>query len=181
LVLLQISSDPSLREDRTRVRVKWKDKECFVSSVNSDEQKSNKYLELIDYGNGDASEGEGYVFSWANELSAPLVGVMSVRQAHGTLAAANLAASICQGERKVAEALGDSMQQGAKTVVTGGAGAAANTNRDPHFSHLALCADINPPLGWVLSDITRKRFKPALSRCMNQEELMALEKALVSQ
>jgi hypothetical protein len=201
LVVLQISSDPSLKDDRTLVRVRFRgDGTCAVSSFDptkrstqhgvdgnqfSSEDHAN-YLELIDPANGLNNEGEGSVVSFANEVSAPLIGIMSVRQAHGTIAAAELAASICQGKSKVEQALENPMQRKTAAGVTGSTGSAADIENDaPHFSHMAMCelsstggAGIRPPLGWVLSDRTRSKFENILEDCVNQQELKALEKAL---
>jgi hypothetical protein len=192
LVVLQISSDPSLKEDRARVRVQRNDGGCVVSSsarkrpirLNPDGTQSEdqaNYLEVIDPAKWNKNEGEGFVLAPYNELSAPVFGIMSVREAHGTIAAAELAGSICQGKKKVEVALDDPMQR--KTVVD----AVANGANDaPHFSHLAMCEEsrikggvaVNPPLGWVLSDRTRSRFADILKDCGNDDELAALEKAL---
>lgn len=183
LVVLQISSDPTLREDRTLVRVRVRKSGCTVSSfepatTGPDPADQANYLELIDPVTGNKNEGEGYVLPYANDLSAPLVGIMSVRQAHGTTAAEELAASICAGEenpvprRTTADATG-------RTVTT------ANAVSAPHFSHMAMCeissngeAGVSPPLGWVLSDRTRSKFKNILDDCGNKQELVDLERAL---
>jgi hypothetical protein len=185
LVVLQISSDPALQDGRTLVRVGSQDNRCAVSSLRPAKTKSDptdpaNYLEMI------ASEGEGYVLPWANELSAPLVGIMSVRQAHGTIAAAELAASICTGEGEVEQALQDPMQRKTAADASGRTEPAANTGNDaPHFSHMAMCeiswnggVGVSPPLGWVLSDRTRLRFADILKDCGNRQELIDLERAL---
>jgi hypothetical protein len=200
LVVLQISSDPSLKKDRTLVRVRRDDGACVVSSsdpttsirLEADGSQSGSkdqanYLVLIDPANGKKNEGEGFVLSSYNELSAPLLGIMSVRKAHGTIAAAELAGSICQGKRKVEVALENPMER--KTVVdmADNAGTGANMGNDaPHFSHLAMCeaswiegeVAVNPPLGWVLSDRTRSSFEHILKDCGNEHELAALKEAL---
>jgi hypothetical protein len=110
---------------------------------------------------------------------------MSVRQAHGTIAAAELAVSICQGKGKVEQALQNPMQRKTTVDVTGTGTAANIGNEAPHFSHMAMCEPswiggvaINPPLGWVLSDRTRSKFENILEDCGNKQELMALEEAL---
>jgi len=138
------------------------------------------YLKLIDPEGGHANEGEGFVFSYANELSAPLVGIMSVREAHGTIAAAELAASICQGKNKVEQAMQSVLDRKTATDPTGKTGPAAGiANEAPHFSHMAMCEKfLNPPLGWVLSDRTRSRFAGMLDDCGNKEERSGLEQAL---
>src|SRR5262249_14245469 len=199
LVVLQISSDPSLKKDRTLVRVRRDDGACVVSSSDpatsirheSDGSQSGSkdqanYLILIDPPNGKKNEGEGFVLSSYNELSAPLLGIMSVREAHGTIAATELAGSICQGKRKVEMALENPMERKTVVDVTDNAGTGANIGNDaPHFSHLAMCEEswngavaVNPPLGWVLSDRTRSRFGDILKDCGNENELAALEEAL---
>jgi hypothetical protein len=55
----------------------------------------------------------------------------------------------------------------------------------PHFTHLAMCElskdgtpGVTPPLGWVLSDKTRDRFKQILDDCENPDQLNRLVGAL---
>jgi hypothetical protein len=191
-VILQISSDPTLKEDRTLVRARRQGNGCMVSSfgpttANPSSTDHANYLELIDSNRQSKNEGEdGYAFSPANEFSAPLIGIISVRQSHGTIAAAELAASICQGKQKVEAALQNAMQRkttaGASDSIPTAAGGA---NDSPQFVHLAMCEIssngtplINPPLGLVLSDRTRSQFGSILRDCGNADELAALEKAL---
>jgi hypothetical protein len=195
LVVLQISSDPSLRKDRTLVRVRRGDRGCVVSSSDpsvrpeADGSQSDQanYLTVIDPAGWKKNEGEGFVLAPYAELSAPVLGIMSVREAHGTIAAAELAGSICQGKEKVEEALDDPLQRKTVRDATDSTATGANVASDaPHFSHLAMCeetqikgeAAVNPPLGWVLSDRTRSRFEQILKDCGNADELAALEKAL---
>jgi hypothetical protein len=217
LVVLQISSDPTLKEDRTLVRARVRGDGCFVSSLEPSKPGAApaaspgpfrrltqiftgmfakhptatdataarptdpaNYLQLIDPQDGHANEGEGFVFSYANELSAPLVGIMSVREAHGTIAAAELAASICQGKSKVEQAMQSALERKTATGPTGNTGPAAGIgNEAPHFSHMAMCEkSLNPPLGWVLSDRTRSKFERILGDCGNKEELSGLKAAL---
>jgi hypothetical protein len=189
LVILQISSDPTLNKDRTLVRVRTQGDDCVVSSfepqaVKSDPADRANYLELIDPVLGNKNEGEGYVLPSANELSAPLVGIMSVREAHGTIAAEELASSICQGKGKVQEALQNSFQRNVADSTTGST-KTEGTQDQPHFAHMAMCEvskdgkpGISPPLGWVLSDRTRNQFKDILNDCGNPQELTRLESAL---
>ena len=192
LVILQISSDPTLREDRTLVRARPQGDRCTLSNIgrprtaNDSQPDQDNYLDLIDSTGWSRNEGEIHVFSSANELSAPLVGIMSVRQAHGTIAAAELAASICQGERKVEVALQNAIER--KTTADANESsstAAGGKNDSPHFTHMAMCeissdgkAGISPPLGWVLSDRTRSKFSRILRDCGNPKELSLLEQAL---
>jgi hypothetical protein len=150
LVVLQISSDPSLMAD------------CIVRSAttkcNSGATESKNGAKGWDLSNL-KDEVSSFVSSYFNDLLAPVVGSMSIRQAQSTVAAEELAAWI--GE------------QGKS---------AANTTEAPHFSHIAMCKDssINPPLGWVLSNSTREKFAVMLDqeKCGNKQELALLEQAL---
>jgi hypothetical protein len=182
LVILQISSDPTLDKDRTLVRVRTRENDCIVSSFEPAKGKSDpkdraNYLELM-------NEDEGYVLPWANELSAPLVGIMSVREAHGTIAAEELASSICQGKGKVQQALQNPLQRNAAEAAIGSE-KTESIQSPSHFAHMAMCdvskdgaPGISPPLGWVLSARTRDQVKDILNDCGNPQELTALENAL---
>jgi hypothetical protein len=191
LVILQISSDPTLKEDRTLVRARRQGNGCTVSSfgpttANPSSTDQANYLELIDPNHRSKNEGEGYGFAPANELSAPLVGLLSVRQSHGTIAAAELAASICRGQRKVEDALQNAIDRKTTAGASDSIPTAASGESDsPQFVHLAMCEispngkpGIDPPLGLVLSDRTRSKFGSILGDCRNAEELVALETAL---
>lgn len=181
LVVLQISSDPTLKEDRTLVRVIPPDSShaCTVNTFGR--PGPDNYLILT------KDEGEeGYVLSYANELSAPLVGIMSVREAHGTVDAEELAAASCT-EKNKAEPISKALWKldMARSTVGNAGPAATSSNEASHFSHLAMCEKswnggegINPPLGWVLSAQTRSKFKDILKDCGNKQELSTLEEAL---
>ncbi|HSY54864.1 MAG TPA: hypothetical protein VK834_00265 [Bradyrhizobium sp.] len=185
LVILQISSDPTLQSDRTLVRVDTQGNDCVVSSFEPEKVKSDpadpaNYLEFKDAVFGNKNEGEGYVLPSANELSAPLVGIMSVREAHGTIAAEELASSVCEGKRNVQQAAQNQLPVNVAEV-TG----STKIESPPHFAHLAMCQvstkgtpGITPPLGWVLSDQTRDRFKDILDDCGNPDQLKELASAL---
>jgi hypothetical protein len=189
LVILQISSDPTLQKDRTLVRVDGQGSDCVVSSFEPQPNKSNpadpaNYLELIDPKWRHKNEGEGYVLPGENELSAPFVGIMSVREAHGTIAAEELASASCPGHGKQRTA---QKNQPLVNVAAGTTGTAKPQDSQglPHFAHFALCSftedgkpDINPPLGWVLSKPTRDRFKDFLRHCGNEAEREGLKIAL---
>jgi hypothetical protein len=43
---------------------------------------------------------------------------------------------------------------------------------------MAMCAGLDPPLGWVLSEQTRSKFDKILKDCGNREELTELKMAL---
>jgi hypothetical protein len=84
-------------------------------------------------------------------------------------------------------ALDDPLQRKTAGDATDSTATGANVASDaPHFSHLAMCEEseikggvaVNPPLGWVLSDRTRSRFKDILEDCGNEDELKVLKKAL---
>jgi hypothetical protein len=144
-------------------------------------------LRIIDpAGWWDTNGGEGYVLSSQNELSAPIVGIMSVRRSHGTIAAAELAAAICaHNSENIKKALMMATRR-ATTADKSSAKTPASANSNAaRFAHIAMCEKsktgpnaVVPPLGWVLSDATRGRFKGILNDCGNKEELTALEKAL---
>ena len=202
LVVLQISSDPTLQKDRTLVRVDLQGNDCVVSSFEPQSNKSNpadpaNYLELIDpvlFGSkkegggyvllGSKNEGEGYVLPWTNELSAPFVGIMSVREAHGTIAAEELASARCPSGRNVQQARQNQPQVNVVADATGSTKIGSPPS-PPHFVHLAMCElskdgtpGVTPPLGWVLSDQTRDRFKQILDDCENPDQLNRLVGAL---
>ena len=183
LVILQISSDPALQENRTLARAKiGADNSCTVTTLPPTKPGSPNYLEVIDAVGWHTNEGEYYVLPSLNELTAPLAGIMSVRTAHGTVADDELAASICQGKNE-GKALKDATQRQATTEP-----AAKASNGDDkktgeaHFAHLAMCdaSGIIPPLGWVLAEHTRAQFDDILNHCGNPEELKDLKTALGS-
>jgi hypothetical protein len=183
-VILQISSDPTLEQDRTLVRVDMKGNDCAVSSfepqkIKSDPADPANYLELKDAVFGNKNEGEGYILPWANELSAPFVGIMSVREAHGTIAAEELAASACKGKSDERRAVQNQPKINVVADVTG------SPQSPPHFVHFAMCEvstngkpGVTPPLGWVLSGQTRGRFEHILGDCGNPDQLTGLVSAL---
>jgi hypothetical protein len=183
LVILQISSDPKLQENRTLVRAQLgDDNSCTVTTLPPRKPDSPNYLEVIDAVGWHTNEGEYYVLPSLNELTAPLAGIMSVRAAHGTVADDELAASICQGKNE-GKALNDATR---RLPVTEAAEKAPNGDGkqkgEAHFAHLAMCeaSGIIPPLGWVLAEHTRAQFDDILKNCGNPEELKALKAALGS-
>jgi len=190
LVVLQISSDPTLKRDRTLVRVETQGNDCVVSSfkpgkIKSDPADPANYLELIDPTFGHKNEGEGYVLPGENELSAPLVGIMSVREAHATVAAEELASANCRVKRAVQQASQNQPPIDNAAGATTGSTKTESAQSPPHFTHLAMCEvsddgkpGISPPLGWVLSDQTRNQFKVILEDCGNKDELKRLASAL---
>jgi hypothetical protein len=210
LVILQISSDPTLTKERTRVRTIEEGDNCFLTTVNAPASLNGKdnYLSFADAGRDPVThrwhknDGEGWVVSYLNELAAPLIGVTAVREAHGTLAAAELASAVCveRDTIKAASQSGEKLQPAAisdplvaKAGSTSGmpgqmrsvASATTTPRETPHFAHLAMCevsennkAPIVPPLGWVLSKPMRERFPAIFDDCGNQAELTGLETAL---
>jgi hypothetical protein len=212
LVILQISSDPTLTKDRTRVRTIEKGGDCFLSTANAPLSSNGKdnYLGFADAGRDPVThrwhknDGEGWVVSYLNELAAPLIGVTAVREAHGTLAAAELASAVCveRDTVKVTAAQSSEKKQqpaaisdllvakaGSTSGTSGQAPSAAaaptTLSETPHFAHLAMCevsennkAPIVPPLGWALSKPMRDKFPAIFDDCGNQAELTGLETAL---
>jgi hypothetical protein len=189
LVILQISSDPTLEKDRTLVRVDTRENDCAVSSFEPQKNKSDpadpaNYLEFKDAVFGNKNEGEGYVLPWVNELSAPFVGIMSVREAHGTIAAEELASSVCKGKSDERRAVQNQPKINVVADVTGST-TIGSPQSSLHFTHFAMCEvstngtpGVTPPLGWVLSDQTRHRFKDILDDCGNPDQLKGLVSAL---
>ena len=208
LVILQISSDPTLTKSRTRVRIKNETAECVLTTANPGE--ASNYLTFVDSGLDSVThrwkknDGEGWVVSYLNELAAPLLGVTAVRGAHGNLAAAELASAVCAekkafrasaqqaGQKQEPAAINDllaagNVPQDSKSIdVPAEAGSESTRSRAaPHFAHLAMCevsendkAPIVPPLGWVLSKPMREKFPDIIEDCGNRPELDRLEAVL---
>jgi hypothetical protein len=183
-----------LEEDRTLVRTRKGEDGCFVTSLAKPTGDRANYLILKDPEGLQKNEGENFVFSYANELSAPLVGIMSVRQSHGTIAAEELALAICQKKNEVKQETQNALDRksaaepyslaifkiGPEVRVLSFAGGERVVSADTHFSHMAMCEQYRDlPLGWVLSERTRRKIeKDLLVNCGNKEQLSGLEKAL---
>jgi hypothetical protein len=113
----------------------------------------DNYLSFVDAGpdpvthRWNKNDGEGWVVSYLNELAAPLVGVTRVREAHGTLAAAELASAVCaerDSGKEQAPAIDDLLAPRAAPTETAGqlptaAPVPPTTKETPHFAHLAMC------------------------------------------
>jgi hypothetical protein len=212
LVVLQISSDPTLTKERTRVRTIEDAQSGCALTTSAPDAGSNgaaNFLKFEDSGfdavthRWKKNDGEGWVVSYLNELAAPLQGIAAVRGAHGTLAAAELAAAVCTERRAPSQsasavqaslprsqpaAINDLLEVASKSI-----GQPSVTNSPPltmygaapHFAHLVMCdvsdigkAPIVPPLGWVLSKPMRDSFQKIIADCGNEAELGRLEQAL---
>ncbi len=122
-----------------------------------------------------------------NELFAPFQGLLHVREAHGTRAAAELAAEICtefnnglasSGTKDSSVSKAGVLDLSGKTEA-GQSKPLAPTAEQPYFAHLALCREeTSAPLGWVLSESTRKAFNDFTTKCGNQLQLVHLKIAL---
>ncbi len=180
LVVLQISSDPGLDKNEARVRILSSGSAKCLPSIAVPEAPNGTpdiFLELKTWGAN---------VPYFNELTAPIVGIMSVREAHGTRAAAELASEIC-AEQPGSEtgAKAEVLSEAGKQTVTQTTPAKGAGNA-PHFAHLAMCngkednepSPVQPPLGWVLSTATQGQFQGILGKCGNPEELCELEAAL---
>jgi hypothetical protein len=212
LIILQISSDPTLTRDRTRVRTREDGQNCFLTTAKAPTPPNSKpnFLSFVDSGfdpvthRWQKNDGEGVVVSYLNELAAPLIGVTAVREAHGNLAAAELASAVCverDAKKAAATQSGEKQQPAAISdpLVAKAASAPGQSSQLPpsasptpmessgttHFAHLAMCevsenkkAPIVPPLGWVLSKPMRDKFSAIFDDCGNQTELAGLENAL---
>ena len=88
--------------------------ECVLTTA--DPAEASNYLTFADSGfdphthRWKKNDGEGLVVSYLNELAAPLLGVTAVREAHGNLAAAELASAVC-AEQEAATASGQQAGQ----------------------------------------------------------------------
>ena len=205
---MQISSDPTLTKSRTRVRIKNETAECVLTTANPGE--ASNYLTFVDSGldldthRWKKNDGEGWVVSYLNELAAPLLGVTAVREAHGNLAAAELASAVCaekKASRRLLNRPAKSKSPQPSTIClppeTSRKTQSQSTRRqkpgpsstrsraEPHFAHLAMCevsengkAPIVPPLGWVLSKPMREKFTHIIEDCGNRPELDQLEAVL---
>jgi hypothetical protein len=201
LIILMISSDPSLKQAHELVRIKEaKDHgPCLVSvaeregapsgaaGASQKPDNSPNYLSL------DAEEIEN---AWINEFLAPFQGITKVREAHGNRAAAELAVQICAEypePPKPASQLAAAPQP-PQTQTAAPLDKAKNESvsqsipvearhENPYSAHLAMCTEgdpppVQPPLGWVLSNATRMAFGELLKQCGNDHELSQLEIAL---
>jgi hypothetical protein len=213
LVILQISSDPTLTKERTRVRtIENADEECLLTTANAVQvpNGTGSYLSFKDSGfdpntrRWQKNDGEGWVVSYLNELTAPLIGVTAVREAHGTLAAAELASAVCaeqeasktpapqispkQGPAPLNDLLiagSASRDSNSVQASTTTASDSARSGAEPLFAHLAMCevsetgeAPIVAPLGWALSKPMREKFPKIIGDCGNRAELDRLEEGL---
>jgi hypothetical protein len=168
-VILQISSDPTVEKDKL-----VRQQDCS--------RHGGKFLDP--YRAQSASWGD---LSIINELSAPVIGIMSVREAHGFIAINALAQLACDTPAAAEEPQQQAwdsnvvLNRATKTIK-----AAPPPGTRPLFVHLGMCVEatkasdpINPPLGWVLSKATQKKFKDILdNNCDNAQELTTLVRAL---
>jgi hypothetical protein len=155
-VILQISSDPTMVENKTLVRQR-----CAGNGAESLEPPRS-----------------GRILSLFNELRAPLIGIMSVRGAHGFAAITSLARLCCENSSAVRR-----REQQAQNSIGNIGNEAASAAAQRVFVHLGMCEaatkeHINPPLGWVLSEATQNKFKDILQKCGNGKELTTLKEAL---
>jgi len=165
LVVLQISSDPTLTKNRTRVQtIEKAPSECLLTTADAAEGSNGtaNYLSFKDSGRDpntgrwQNNDGEGWVVSYFNELAAPLSGVTAVRESHGTLAAAELASAVCAerealrapapqvGQRQEPAPINDSLLAATPSrdsiqSATTTASASTRSIAEPHFAHLAMC------------------------------------------
>jgi hypothetical protein len=208
LVILQISSDPTLTKGRTRVRTIEDGANCTlaITNVQGTPKGEEVFLRFDDAGfdprtrRWRKNDGEGWVVSYLNELAAPLFGVTAVREARGRLAAAELASAVCVERDSIQATTSQPSHEQRPAAINdlliGKANAAADTpgrtapiqikpGEAPHFAHLAMCevsennkAPIAPPLGWALSQPMRNKFSAIFDDCGNGAELTGLEEAL---
>ena len=163
LVILQISSDPTLTKGRTRVRTLEEDNSCSLTSEIAPGTPTGKevFLSFKDaqYNSEtwrwENNDGEWLVVSYFNELAAPLFGVTAVREARGRLAASELASAICAERNTIKSPAAQPRQvpqpAAVNDLMVGKASASGGTASQgtpvapltpaeaPHFVHLAMC------------------------------------------
>jgi hypothetical protein len=194
LVVLMISSDPDLAKAHPLVRIEEPNgAKCVVSST---ERESGTPPGSPNYLSVDPGQVAN---TWLNEFVAPLQGVEAAREAHGNLAAADLALEICGEFQAPGQAAPSTNASSSSTPAASSQMTAANiasqgktaqvTDKaataepnEPYFAHLAMCRDpdvtVNPPLGWVLSQATQQGLDDLVKHCGNADQLTELEKAL---
>ena len=205
LVILMISSDPSLEGHHMLVRInERKDEErkdgrkCLVS-VAEREPTSAASASVSDKGprppNYFSIDPEEIENALINEFIAPFQGLENVREAHGNLAAAELAVDVCSEFPNRSKARADTSALSPQTQTAATLDDSKDVRPDevktvevksdnPYFAHLAMCKvdksgkPIQLPLGWVLSKETRERFPDLLEACENDADLSRLETAL---
>jgi hypothetical protein len=173
LVILMISSDPSLKQAHELVRIKEaKDHgPCLVSvaeregapsgaGASQKPDNSPNYLSL---------DTEKVANAWINEFLAPFQGITNVREAHGNRAAAELAVQICAeypeppkpALQSATAPLSAGSQpppasQSPQTQTAAALDKAKNETvnqstpvearqENPYFAHLAMCTEGDPP------------------------------------
>lgn len=163
LVILQISSDPTLTKGRTRVRILEEENGCSLAMEIAPGTPKEKEVFLSfkdaqynrETWRWENNDGEGLVVSYLNELAAPLLGVTAVREARGRLAAAELASAVCterntikpvpsgptemQQPAAVADPMMGKTSVGTDKTSHFVAAAPLRPSEAPHFVHLAMC------------------------------------------
>jgi hypothetical protein len=186
LVILMISSDPSLEGSHMLVRInEVKDgRKCLVSIAEREPtpaapaSNSNKHSQPPNYFSVDPEEIENALI---NEFLAPFQGLEHVRAAHGNLAAAELAVEVCAEFHNAPTLMVDARTLSPQTQTAGTFDDSKDVSLaeaepvevksdSPYFAHLAMCKagkpgkpmPIQPPLGWVLSKATQDHFHDLL-------------------
>ena len=132
-LLVQISSDPDLLE-RDRVQLGDADACRIATAGPMTFMPTSGWLWWEEAGD------DGGRISWANQLVAPLKGIMATRGAHGLLASKSLAQATCDIRDRLQDAV---------------------------FAHFSMCDDASPPLGWALSAGSREAIESFLGQCGN--------------
>lgn len=189
-IIVQVSSDPSLwKRDRARVRNDGPpcavDPKAPFNPYTAGEWLGTRWQERDGRQNG--------IARYFNQLTAPFAGVLSSREAHGTLASMELARWACEpaslsDASGVATAVqsGHDLQHQVAALGTPPLGDKSELLSAPiparHFVHFAMCdgaTDTVPPLGWVLSESMRNKFADILvKQCDNSKELEMLKQLL---
>jgi hypothetical protein len=165
-VVILISSDPALRE-RDHERIVDLDRFCRGEPGG-----------FFRFERADA----GWANALFNEFLAPAAGILASREAHGTLAAKELARFVC------AEGPASPGSNTAETPARDSSAAESPRNAgapaEPVFVHFVMCGEKGsaPPLGWVLSGAARQMIIDMIDgqedRCGNRAELDKLVRAI---
>jgi hypothetical protein len=202
-VILLISSDPDL-DPRQLIRIRsaaGNGEQCVpsvaereppgtVTGASADGDPANFQSVPHTAGLGGFLDGAVTRNGYLNELFAPVIGIQSVREAHGARAAAELATEICAEWLPIdatrTTGVASVLDKAKQAAVSRDPGPAPVLPNHSYFAHLAMCRTRKPgesppvvaPLGWVLSQATRDAFKEILHHCDNDQERADLETAL---
>ena len=200
LVILMISSDPSLESSHTLVRIKRSGTAEMPGERRGAGGRTGSpaFEKLRGRRTTSRSTPRRSRTPCSTSSSRRSRGWQNVREAHGNRAAAELAVEVCSefpdAQRLAAGSVRELSPQDAgrrhlddfKNASVADAEPVEVKPDSPYFAHLAMCeggapgapAPVQPPLGWMLSKATQDHFRDLLTSCGNDAELGRLELAL---